>query len=181
MRKILPMVMVLTFSLPAAATKAVTTSTVQRPQTTVQAIHQTPTNAIVTKPATSVAVSRPTTTVVVTRPTTVPSTSTAFGGVMGKNAAEGSYTPSYKNAKTLAPSSVQTPAAAALGKGEKGLGNKETQGAQKDAAAAKEKPKAESTDLASVMAAIKNAGGVDKKMLENKNQAAAMYNKNHKK
>ena len=181
MKKILAMVMMLTFSLPAAATKAVTTSTVQRPQTTPQTTHQTPTNAIVTKPATSVAVSRPITTVVVTRPTTIPSSTTAFGGALGKNAAAGSYTPSYKNAKTLAPSSVQTPAAAGLGKGEKGLGMKETQGEKKDAAAAKEKPKGESTDLASVMAAIKNAGGVDKKMLENKNQSAAMYNKNHKK
>ena len=123
MKKIFAMAILFVFSLPAIATKAVTTTVVQRPQTVQQATHQTPTNAIVTKPTTNVSVVHPTTTVVVTRPTTIPSTTTAFGGAMGKNAAEGSYTPSYKNAKTLAPSSVQTPKAAGLGKGEKGLGN----------------------------------------------------------
>lgn len=181
MKKILGITMVFMLSVSAWATKAVTTTSVQRPQTVAQSTNKAPTNAIVTKPTTAASVMHPETTVVVTRPTTVPSSTSAFGGTMGKSVAGGSYNPSYKNAKTFTPTASATPGAAALGAGEKGLGMKETQGAQKDATAAKEKPKAESTDLASVMAAVQNAQGLDKKMLENKNQAAAMYNKNHKK
>ncbi len=177
MKKFLLLGVLFVSAMPLLATKAVTVQPVQRPTTpgTASAVK---TNAVVTKPQTVAPVLQPVTTATVQRPATLPSNTTAFGGTMGKTSAGGSYTPSYKNAKQLGSSS--TSSAASLGKGEEGLGTKDAQAAAKAALAAQEKPKADKPDLASVLQAVQAGKGVDKKTLENKNQAAAMYNKSHK-
>jgi len=146
-----------------------TTAVVTRPVTTAGAVHPTTTvtvsrpvtTATASHPMTTVEVIRPTTTVVVAHPQTpapqAPAmemkgfhTSPAPLAAGGKAvAAEGKQNPSMMS--TYQPPKAKDLKAAALGKGDDGLGNKVNE-AEKDAAAASFKPpKAEEISLESAM------------------------------
>lgn len=136
-----------------------TTAAVTRPTTSTGTINRPVTAATVVRPTTTASVSRPVTTATVTRPTTVvpvfepaagPTNPT--GKAADKSASSGgSYSPSYKNAKTLTP----TPKAAPAGRGEAGLGLNTDEAAKDKAAKESEKPKAEDSN-ASVDDVLKN-------------------------
>lgn len=109
--------------------------------TTKAPVQQPRTNTIVKQPSTLAVTTHPTTTVTVTHPTTIPTLQpTTAGGP--KMSSGGSYA-SYKNAKTLAPSTTDIPKAGKLGKGESGLG-KDANAANKDKQVSAA-PKAESS------------------------------------
>ena len=139
-----------------------TTVTVTRP-TTVAPVTRPTTSAAVTQPVTVVPVSHPVTTATVTHPTTQvtvfhPTTFATSAGESSK--AGGSYTPSYKQAKTFnasaAASAAEKPAPTAAkptggpakpGKaGDNGLGLA-NQDAERDALAAQERKKAEDSQV----------------------------------
>ena len=101
------------------------------------------TNVIVKKPTSTATAKQPITMVEVKHPTTIPTLSadSSKGGSIGGKG--GSYTPSYKNAKTVAPTEAATPKAAKLGKGESGLGKDKNANQKAAEAAASSKPKGE--------------------------------------
>lgn len=144
MKRVYWVIGILLVTVAAFAEKPKTQVVVSRPTTVAVPTHV---------PKTNVTVSKPTTVAPVVKPTTVPTavhpaktggaTENAFSGKIGSTTAGGSYSASYKNAKTLAP--TDTPKASSLGKGQQGLGNKDTQAASKEALAAQQAPKAEST------------------------------------
>lgn len=119
--------------------------------TTVTSVQHPTTQTAVFKPTTTGSVSHPITTQMVTRP------QTPFGGTMGMNGS-GSYTPSYKKSTKFTPiptpgqanvpAADPGPKAAKLGSGRAGLGmGTDANAAEKDALAAQERQKAESSDV----------------------------------
>lgn len=168
------------FGFLAAALQAAPTTQVTVTHPTTTAVKNLPrTNVVVSKPTTTAVVTRPVTTAPVTRPTTPGVSSSAAlktsSGLAGSSSKGGSYTPSYKNAKTLAPSAADTPKAAKLGSGTAGLGMTDPNAAQKAAeAASSTKPKAETSQpsLDDVLKKTKLPGDISSKLKQRNFEAA---------
>lgn len=187
-----------------AVSKPTTHSTVSHPTTTVQtnlprtqvAVLKPTTHSVVTHPTTAVEVTHPTTTakvnhpvtdVSVTHPTTVPVMASATagdnksskGGKMGSSSASGSYEASYKNVKDFAAANIppaDIPKAAKLSGGEAGLGLGDAKSAEKEALAAKEKPKAESAEasIEDVLKKTQLPSGLDSKLKQRAFEAGGL-------
>ncbi len=146
-------ILLLLISAPLLAAPTTSVS-VSHPTTTTSVQPSPRTNQIVSRPTTTGVISHPTTSVTVTHPQTVATPSktsnTTKGSfsAIGSKSAGGSYTPSYKNAKTLTGPQTNTPKASNLGGGSNSLGlGADPNAAAKDAAASAEKPKAESSQI----------------------------------
>ena len=185
----------------SVVTHPTTTAEVNLPRTQVPVLKPTThsmvnhpvTTAVVNHPVTTAQVTHPVTDVSVTHPTTVPAMASASapenkpgkGGKMGSSSGSGSYEASYKNVKDFAAANVakaDIPQAAKLSGGQAGLGMSDSNAAEKEALAAKERAKGEGTDLSAedVLKKTKLPSGLDS-MLKQRNFEAEGLDKHGKK